>query len=707
MPFSYRPRALPFHPNKLRAAVALALLVSQAGIAHAMGLGNLTVHSALGQPLQAEIELVRTTGDQEGALTPRIAGYDAYRQANIEFNPVLSSLRFAIETRGERRLIRVTSSQPINEPFVDLLLELHSPDGRLMREYVFLLDPPNPAMQSVAAPVIPAAPAAPVTLTLPGRAAGSASKLPDAVQGQQDPPPAKAPSSAPATEQPARKKPAQQGAANRPRLNLTDVSVAPGSSAVFTAEENAAMEKAVLEANARVKALEQKVEALQQLLTATNGLLTEMHKQNGAGKPADAAAASPVAVASAAAAAGATPAAMASGSASDMTVQAAPAVLAAAEPVKTAALPLKTSASLSPRPAADMAPPPSLLNGVMLPTIAGGGALILGGIAALFLRRRKSSALSDSSTLDATDLNTGSLAPLTEAGSSMFMPTFRNSAAPTLGSDDPVAEADVYIAYGRDMQAEDLLKDALRSKANSVPIRLKLLAIYASRNDKENFRIIATELFEMTRGEGVEWQEAASMGLMIDPVNPLYATAVPALATEPDGEHVMEFETASFASAVPEAPAAPHDALMDLDFATNTAPLEFAAHAAGSPAEPVVPATEALADLESGHETPAPGTGPIDFEFDAPVALPAASPAEDLPELPALAMTEEPAPAPGTGPIDFDFDLPEIPALPGVIDGGDAKASAREDAADASAASLDLDDFLKEFELGPAPSAKR
>ncbi|WP_370660005.1 type IV pilus assembly protein FimV, partial [Massilia horti] len=109
--------------------------------AYAAGLGKLTVLSALGQPLRAEIELTSVSGDEAAGLVAKLASPDAFRSANIEFNPALLSLRFTVEQRAGRQLIRITSSQPLNEPFVDLLLELSWNNGRLVREYTFLLDP--------------------------------------------------------------------------------------------------------------------------------------------------------------------------------------------------------------------------------------------------------------------------------------------------------------------------------------------------------------------------------------------------------------------------------------------------------------------------------------------------------------------------------------------------------------------------------------
>ncbi|MTV41963.1 pilus assembly protein FimV, partial [Duganella radicis] len=114
-----------------------------AASANAAGLGKLTVLSSLGQPLRAEIELTAVSADEASALVARLAPTDAFRSANIDFNPALMSLRFEVEQRNGRQVIKVSSSQPINEPFVDMLLELTWTGGRMVREYTFLLDPPD------------------------------------------------------------------------------------------------------------------------------------------------------------------------------------------------------------------------------------------------------------------------------------------------------------------------------------------------------------------------------------------------------------------------------------------------------------------------------------------------------------------------------------------------------------------------------------
>ena len=156
-------------------AWALALMVALLPcVANAVGLGRLTMLSALGDPLNAEVELVSVSREELGSLSARLAGADAYRQANLQFNPALVGARVSIERRPNGQpYVKIVSTRPVNEPFIDLLLEITSSSGRLMREYTALVDPPGiappPAPIAAAPPVTRPAPAprAPVTAEAP------------------------------------------------------------------------------------------------------------------------------------------------------------------------------------------------------------------------------------------------------------------------------------------------------------------------------------------------------------------------------------------------------------------------------------------------------------------------------------------------------------------------------------------------------------
>jgi len=118
----------PVPSDKFRAARACAALIATLALglattgAHAAGLGRLNVQSALGQPLRADVEVPSVGQDEAPTLQVRLAPQAAFRQANLEFNPALTQLRFDLESRPDGSfVVHVTSAQPVNEPFLDLL----------------------------------------------------------------------------------------------------------------------------------------------------------------------------------------------------------------------------------------------------------------------------------------------------------------------------------------------------------------------------------------------------------------------------------------------------------------------------------------------------------------------------------------------------------------------------------------------------------
>ncbi len=149
---------------KLRATtLALAAGLTLSGlplVAQAAGLGKVTVLSALGQPLRAEVEL-SASKEELASMKASLASQEAFRAAGLDYATPLLGIKFAIDKRpGGQSVIRLTSDRAINEPFLDMLLELNWSSGRLVREYTFLLDPPEVAAKAaspVAAPEVRAA----------------------------------------------------------------------------------------------------------------------------------------------------------------------------------------------------------------------------------------------------------------------------------------------------------------------------------------------------------------------------------------------------------------------------------------------------------------------------------------------------------------------------------------------------------------------
>lgn len=786
MHFSHRPPLLAFALKSLTAAVASAVLLSSA--ANAAGLGRLTVLSALGQPLRAEIELTTSAGEDPSTMAVKLASPEAFRSANIEFNPSLLSLRFAVENRGGRQIIRVNSSQPLNEPFVDMLLELTWNNGRLVREYTFLLDPPElratqPA-QVAAAPqgqgaqqARPAARAerpAPAPAAAPASAdaasdyrvrrgdtlSGIATRLkpadvsldmmlvalyranPDAFIGNNmnrlksgqilSVPAADAVRSG-ATEGQARgvvvahaadfdayrNKLAGQVAASTPaaapeggqsasgrvttrveerptaaneaqdklRLSKAAPAAAAGKPRDGTAsvEDTLAKQRELEQAQTRVKELEKNVGDLEKLMTV----------ENRAG--AEAAAAAGAAGAAAGAAATAAPDA--------------PAV-AAEKPVEK-----KTPRQ---RPKKEAPPEKSFFDTVMdniLYIGVGAIALLLAAFAIAQRRKRQDAparpVLTEPSVIGtpgaaaAHSLFAESGGQSVDTNNSVFNSSFAPSASQLDTNEvDPVAEADVYIAYGRDAQAEEILKEALRVQPERHPVRLKLLEIYAARKDLRAFETQARELHGLTGGQGEEWAQAAALGLGIDPANPLYANAAPAPAPAPSAQErdqqailSQQFEHA-FRGGAPVSPAAPVAA----GAAAGAAAVALAKdeRAAAPQAEPVAQAQGAGKDDNALDFD----LGGLSFEPVTHAEPAAARPDPEATAVPDLAFEPAPAAAPAArqdalNELDFDMNFGAPAAQPARAGAQDA---ALEPSPQAQATPVDMAGLAKDFDgLPPLP----
>ena len=774
MHFNHRRPTVSSSLKTLVAAIAGAVVLTTA--AHAAGLGKLTVLSALGQPLRAEIELTSVSSEEANGLVAKLANPDAFRAANIDFNPALLSLRFAVEQRSGRQIVRITSSQPMNEPFVDMLLELSWNSGRLVREYTFLLDPaelrttqsaqvaPAPASASAAATAAAArqrAAQAPQQGAAPGAAATPAPAPGARADGRPDRPArsAEAGAAAPqtlteyrtkrgdtlgriaaqnkpvdvsldmmlvalyranpdaflgnnmnrlksgqilsipdsdavrgtgagaargvvvahaadfnayrnklagqvASSAPAKEPEASQSAAGKVTAKVQERPTAanesadklrlskatPGAAAGKASggvEDTIAREKEVAEATARVKELERNVSDLQNLAA-----IKSKAGADAAAKATENAAPVPVPV----------PAA---------DVPAAPAVAPVA-PVAPTPQPIVKKPAPAPAPVSEPSLFETLMDNIM---VIGAGLLI--ALLALFAvaQRRKKKTAADpgpSSLLGAASQPAHSM--YDEAGgqsvdtnNSVFNSSFSPSASQLDTNEvDPVAEADVYIAYGRDAQAEEILKEALRTNPERLPVRMKLLEIYAARKDLRSFETQAGELYSMTRGEGEEWQQAAAMGLLIDPANPLYGS----------GEQPLNLGAVAGVAGVAAAGAAvsQSDLAQQLaaSFASSGAQPEsahFDLHALESEDLTAVPQAAAASltndnalDFDLGgldFEPISPAPAPADVTYATPETA-AAFDATAVPDMAFHTAADVPAPAQAAveaDPFDIDFDM--------------------------------------------------
>ncbi|MDP3414310.1 MAG: FimV/HubP family polar landmark protein, partial [Polaromonas sp.] len=382
--------------------------------------------------------------------------------------------------------------------------------------------------------------------------------------------------------------------------------------------------------------------------------------------------ASPAPSAAVTPAAPASPAASASAPAADASATVAPAASAPAP----APAPVKKPVVVPPPPP----PEPSLIDELLdNPLILAGGAallLLLLGLAVYRARQRKDAVAVDSSFLESRlqpdsffGASGGQRIDTNEAnvtGSSMVYSPSQLDAA---GDVDPVAEADVYLAYGRDLQAEEILKEAIRISPTRIAIHAKLMEIYAKRRDVTAFAAVAADAYNLTRGQGMEWAHMAEMGRELDPANPMYqpdgqppsalgAVAAAGLASAP-------FTTQTSPQPLPAAPepeASSVDFDLDLDFSLGD---EEAAPPAPAPA-PVARTEQTLAMPPVISAAPADNS--MDFNAASfsmpPVASPPPPAPAPLPVMdPGLSFTnEEPSVTTAATPLDttggmLEFDM--------------------------------------------------
>jgi pilus assembly protein FimV len=176
--------------RKLALAVAVAMASTRV---YALGLGDIELHSALNEPLNADVSLLSAQPGELGNASVRLAPNDEFARAGIERPAILSDIKFTIVPgKNGTATLHITSTQPIREPFLDFIVQLDWQSGRLLREYTLLLDPPvfgEEQKAPVAVPVMeaPAKAAAPTSSPAPMAATAPASPAPAAVPQQVSP----------------------------------------------------------------------------------------------------------------------------------------------------------------------------------------------------------------------------------------------------------------------------------------------------------------------------------------------------------------------------------------------------------------------------------------------------------------------------------------------------------------------------------------
>jgi len=142
--------------NLVLAIAAATALTSE--MAYALGLGEVKLKSALNQPLVAEIELLDARNLAAGEVVPVLASAEEFNRAGVDRQYFLTDLTFTPMLRPDgKSVIRVSSTKPVREPYLNFLIEVLWPSGRLLREYTLLLDPPlySPEIAAAVAPQLP------------------------------------------------------------------------------------------------------------------------------------------------------------------------------------------------------------------------------------------------------------------------------------------------------------------------------------------------------------------------------------------------------------------------------------------------------------------------------------------------------------------------------------------------------------------------
>jgi len=304
----------------------------------------------------------------------------------------------------------------------------------------------------------------------------------------------------------------------------------------------------------------------------------------------------------------------------------------------------------------------------------GVGALaVLGGIAALLAARRRKTTKFEDSIISGTDIKTNTVFGSTgggvvNTGDNSLASDFSREGLGNIDTDevDPIAEAEVYLAYGRDAQAEEILKDALKKDPQRQEIYLKLLEIHAQHNKPSAFETVASELYSVTSGQGEVWQKAVALGRQLDPNNPMFAEGgVP--SARPAAESAV-FTSAANIDTTVRKPISPEQGLeFQMDEEISISPT--------SGAQPKTPA-DILAGAESELEKTAKAThSTSDFDPDQTMRLPLpgsaiagamdASPPKSEPTMSApdkVAAAKEDAIEAQKFDLDFKLDDAETPA---------------------------------------------
>jgi pilus assembly protein FimV len=661
--------------KKLSIALGLTLLPISV---LAAGLGQLNVNSGIGEPLKAEIELLSVSPAEKNTLKANIAPESTYAAQGLDRPASHQGIKVEItKSANGKDILKLQSNQPIDEPYLDMLVEVEWETGRILREYTVLLDPPGyktpvaapkvdvPAIkaksnltpkpiakndQSGAGSLVTANTSAlnsnnfgtaddyltkkgdtlskiagrmkPEGVSLDQMLVGLFEANPDAFDGKnmnrlkvgkilQTPtkealdaigrkeavseiklqtanwneyrnklagivessiPQASEEESQsssgkikPATED--QSIPENAGPKDVVKLSSGDTSaVEADMQAKITAlqEEVSAREKGLKEAQDRTVALEKQIEDMQKLLTLKSDALAKVQQEEPVEAETDLEQVQAQAEAS-----------------SEL-----PPEVANPEPTTEAPI----AAVEQPKPVTQTpidipVEEPSFISSLIanitgifndfnnsIVGVAGGLVALLTGIW-FYLRNKRRKNLADfeqgimtSGGLKANTVFGNTSGASVDTGDTSFLTDFSQSTSGGMidtNDVDPIAEAEVYMAYGRDAQAEEILKDAISKEPKRYELHLKLLEMYAANKDMSAFETVSGELYTTLGAEDPTWAKVAEIGIKLEPNNPLYQLKEGATKSRENSNNETKLDVSDFADS-------PLAAEADLNFSLNT-----------------------------------------------------------------------------------------------------------------------------------------
>lgn len=690
--------------HHIKKTLAMMSLLAPLGV-QALGIGEIKLHSALNQNLRADIPLINTENAPLSEIKVSLASPQAFARAGIERLFFLNNLRFKpIKKPGGAIIIRVTSVDVVREPFIDFLVELNWPQGRVLREYTLLLDPPvifkkktitvtdSPVVtrqQDVQPTQIPPVPAEPkpdvVAVAPPARQtrtvshdarsldigdqygpvavndtlwkvvksvrtdseisdrqlmvaiyennrhafyknninalkAGQTIDIPerdvilklsknqalaeykrqnDVWYGRISDTPS-TPAVAPETETVVAESKSQLKLLAPPEGDYSEEVSAPGSEASgekskaeVAIEMTTSLTQENQELKSRLAQLEEQMKSVQRLLSLKDEQLAALQSRQIASEQTDLSKTE-------------------AGQESLAGVDQEGTQQEAKSKEEDAVATPKKPATASPSEAEEK---PSWLSEILSDPMylaAGGvGAALLGLLALIMVRRKRSNQpdetesilaappvmvaeKEDDQTGDSSDNVTNSI----ETAESSFLSEFSPSDFDALESEhdevDPISEADVYLAYGRYQQAEDLIRKAIEESPERDDRKLKLLEIHYARENREAFESYATELSEAKRDDTEFWGKVEEMGRELCPTSALFAGSQSNELTQSNSafESGLPKEVSDFDSGTGEDGMADDNLILGdskLDFDSGPAVEEFGGFQANIGDEPGAP----------------------------------------------------------------------------------------------------------------------